>query len=238
MKLGIVSDLHIDTHTPQTLRKLYETLEDGLKYDFDYLIIAGDLANGAIKNLKYITDFFGELSKKIIYIPGNHCYWDGSFTDFAANKHKLPFAHVLDNQFLELEGVKIFGGTLWFELLPDPMYNMLTRWPDFAYIKDWKGIFKSRDEFLKNIGPCDIVVSHHLPSFKCVHPSWRNERSNIFFANNIDNIIEKVAPSYWIFGHTHNVMEFNYNEKTKCICNPLGYPGELTSKYAVKVIEV
>ncbi len=46
------------------------------------------------------------------------------------------------------------------------------------------------------------------------------------FASNLDYLLP--FTNYWLFGHTH-VYTNMILDNTRCYCNPLGYPGELTN---------
>lgn len=77
----------------------------------------------------------------------------------------------------------------------------------------------------KNIKERDIVITHHLPSHRSVHPKWKGSLLNNFFVCNLENLILRKKPAYWIHGHTHE--EFFYKiGNTTVICNPLGYRNE------------
>lgn len=71
----------------------------------------------------------------------------------------------------------------------------------------------------------DIVVTHHLPSNKCVHANYKDSELNRFFVCDITRLIEKNSPKLFISGHTHKSYDFLINS-TSMICNPLGYPNE------------
>lgn len=74
-----------------------------------------------------------------------------------------------------------------------------------------------------------VVCTHHLPSPSCVSPQYTitatDRMLNHAFASNLDWLIEKYKPKYWLFGHTHNPFNFKLYE-TQMVCNPVGYPKE------------
>ena len=70
-----------------------------------------------------------------------------------------------------------------------------------------------------------VVITHHLPSFKCVVPQYQGSTINYAFASNLDSLIAK--SDLWCFGHTHSSVDFWFpfgEKKTRVVANPRGYP--------------
>jgi len=68
------------------------------------------------------------------------------------------------------------------------------------------------------------VLTHHLPSFKCIDPKYKNSSHiNSCFASNLDYLVEKT--DVWLFGHSHTNISIEI-ENTIVMSNPLGYPFE------------
>lgn len=82
-----------------------------------------------------------------------------------------------------------------------------------------------------------IVITHHLPTFKVIHPNYKDEiELNSFFASNSDELIcDPVL--YWVYGHTHSVSSHDING-VKVLCNPKGYPSERSGYKNECVIEI
>lgn len=74
---------------------------------------------------------------------------------------------------------------------------------------------------------CDVMITHVNPSFLHEHmaPSYINDKLNTFFTFNGHKFMQDGSMKYWIFGHTHDRLEYSHNGVT-CICNPFGYPTE------------
>ena len=123
MKIGLVSDLHIDISG-------YQELPGG-----DVLIIAGDVceARAATKEfhstkLLYrlpgsfpCADFFEfecAKYKKVFYVLGNHEHYGGKFWKTKPELEKMMPDNVtiLENQCEEYEGVLFVGATLWTDM--------------------------------------------------------------------------------------------------------------------------
>lgn len=84
-----------------------------------------------------------------------------------------------------------------------------------------------------------IVVTHHLPSTRCLNPQFRNNL-DFAFASNLEFLMDKYRDiKYWIHGHNHyntDTMIFD----TRVLSNQFGYPHEDTNKNfkGNKVIEI
>jgi len=58
------------------------------------------------------------------------------------------------------------------------------------------------------------------------------------YASNLDYVIERYQPKYWIHGHLHNSSHYNIG-KTQVVCNPRGYTGEENESFNPnKIIEI
>jgi predicted phosphodiesterase len=117
-------------------------------YGEDMLILAGDITN---KNrlhdfLDEIYDTIGHNLMPILFVPGNHEYYHGTFQEvnsyFKNLEHPYPNFHFLNNSGVEIENVRFFGGTMFTDFL---LYGETDRWfaehdakqyiADFKYIK-------------------------------------------------------------------------------------------------------
>jgi hypothetical protein len=66
-----------------------------------------------------------------------------------------------------------------------------------------------------------VVVTHHLPSWRCVDSRYAQSVTNAAFCSDLDDLIGKA--SLWIHGHTHVSLD-RMLEGTRVVCNPRGYP--------------
>ena len=81
----------------------------------------------------------------------------------------------------------------------------------------------------KELQQGDILITHHLPSNKCVSDFFEGNSYNCFFVGDIENIILQQKPSVVIYGHTHESNYFDL-DGVKFYCNPYGYPREQQKK--------
>jgi predicted phosphodiesterase len=66
-----------------------------------------------------------------------------------------------------------------------------------------------------------VVVTHHLPSWHSVSPSYVCAPSNPAFASDLDDLFAGV--DLWIHGHTHSSHDYLAGG-CRVVCNPRGYP--------------
>ena len=104
MKIHLLNDLHIEfgDFVPPVA-------------DADVVILAGDIGVG-LGALPWVDRCFPD--KPVIYVPGNHEYYRHDLNLIEALKHKAPdHVHVLDNDVVEINGVRFLGSTL----CPEPV---------------------------------------------------------------------------------------------------------------------
>ncbi|MEM9264526.1 MAG: metallophosphoesterase [Cyanobacteria bacterium P01_F01_bin.13] len=240
MKIAIASDLHLD-HRPKQWRTVVENIA---AVDADVLVLAGDIAeiinHPWFDGLSLLAGAF----KNVIYVLGNHEYYNTPARKYRVEIKELEKAflglHILEERVIDIDGVTFAGTSLWFDADEPTAYLQSSRLNDFRLIPDaWKRIRVSRKEsidFLKDLSKVDVVVTHHAPTYKCVAPRFAGSSLNIFFANQLDQEIERLSPKYWIHGHMHDPVDTQIAE-TRVIANPLGYPHE-SLEWKPVVIEI
>jgi Icc-related predicted phosphoesterase len=236
MRVIILSDLHFEMM--KDIGRSF--LEDSYWPNHDVCIIAGDLCSSKniIKSIKRTCKVF----KEVVYVTGNHEYYNSSIKDIdkKISKLKIKNFHFLDQNEVTIKGQRFVGGTMWFPKEPSNMIreNFIN---DFISIKDCDYIYEKNKLFNEYIQGCnlnsdDIVITHHLPSYKSVNYRYTGNIINYFFVNNIEVLIKEYQPKLWIHGHTH--FSFDYMiDKTRVICNPLGYKFEI-DQFRPKTIEI
>ena len=66
-----------------------------------------------------------------------------------------------------------------------------------------------------------VVVTHHLPSWRSVHPAFSQWVSNAAFVSHLDPLLG--LADLWIHGHTHTSHRYRIGG-AEVVCNPRGYP--------------
>ena len=233
MKIRLLSDLHTEFRLPYKTHALSEYCGE------DVLVLAGDIASGAENTADVIKHFLDQGFPKVVYVPGNHEYYGSSIKHF--DDKLLDFcertrnAHFLRPGQVEIDGVLFTGGTLWTNFMDNPISQSVCgrMINDFRQIKNFRtrdayDIYHNHLEHIKhsyeNRGNRKVVVvTHFLPARECIAPRWRGgELLNDYFANDLGSMIAEMQNTTWLFGHTHDAMDFMLGT-TRLVCNPHGY---------------
>jgi predicted phosphohydrolase len=173
-------------------------------------------------------------SVRILVCLGNHDYYGKrtmAETESLWRALSVGLCDVLIDSSVVIDGIRFHGCTMWTNYVGDEeaMYAMMT---DFARIPDasiplLRGLhLRSRDLLSLCVGTSSepvVVVTHHLPSYCCIHPQYSGSALNGAFAStDLDEIIDLVC--VWLHGHTHKSID-EIVTGTRMICNPRGYIG-------------
>ncbi|MEQ1716605.1 MAG: metallophosphoesterase, partial [Hyphomicrobium sp.] len=211
----------------------------------DILIVAGDLCHARCLDpgrpdkysidqrtrvMRFIDSALANFAH-VLLVAGNHDHYDGVFdeTTDLLQRH-LPGVTVLDNEHVEIEGVRFFGTTLWsdFEGRSDACMNAVRRrCGEFFFVKkrtlDSEGReslakFRPQDALqafdaslmaLKQSassasGKTTVVISHHAPSLQGMNPQFVGNGMDGAYASDLDRTIESMERvPVWVHGHTH-----------------------------------
>jgi len=247
MKIRIGSDFHNEfsmVHLPAMENE-----------DEQILILAGDIGvaqDGQRQNT--IIDFLDDMGsrfKKVIYVLGNHEYYGSNYKDVHNKLYEetdyLGNVIILQDSFVEIDGVIFVGSTLWTDLKGgDPliMNEAKQRMNDYWEIKNNVGGYRrlepkvtlkehynSRDYIFhiasEHRDKRVVVVSHHAPSYNSVAAQYRTRSiDNIMNYNFFSDLDEEIMVNdnivLFCHGHTHTSFDYNIG-KTRVVCNPRGY---------------
>lgn len=234
MRIRVLSDLHLefkDWSPP--------------KVDADVVVLAGDIHVG-VNGIEWARRIFP--SVPVVYVPGNHEFYGERIQEMTEEMVLAGMrlgVDVLDGQSAVIDGVRFLGATLWtdFALVgSDPrsieramadarfgMYDFHTiRCGDNRIFRpaDARAIHLERVRWLRRqlteeFAGATVVVTHHLPHRRSIHPKYRASDLNPCFASDLSSLM---GPSVclWIHGHTHESCDYLANG-TRVVCNPRGY---------------
>jgi Icc-related predicted phosphoesterase len=213
MKLNILSDLHLG----------FSALDTPLN-DADVVVLAGDIAPP-----RQAAAWALRLHKPVIYVPGNHEFY-GSSLDAAAELKRLCAGtpiHVLDNAEVIIDGVRFIGSTLWtdFMLFGDGAERAAAIVEAQRLMRDFSRIRIDESTgalfTVPHAGPT-VVVTHHAPSRRSIHPRFAGSLLNACFVSDAEHLVDADRVHWWIHGHTHDSFDYALNG-TRIVCNPRGY---------------
>lgn len=239
MKMQIVSDLHLDWgdhHLPGG----------------EVLVMAGDIFE--VRHItkptstldRYHRFCHHELTKydHVVYVFGNHEYYGGHYDRTKGHIQAiLPTnTQILDGQSTTINGIRIWGGTLWTDFNranPVVMNCAVQEMNDYHQIRwkhyvdgYWTSKFTPQDVLtihqqqlssllthLEDPAPT-TVVTHHAPTHMSTD---RRQSSDYYYYTDLSNLIlDHPHINYWIHGHTHQPHNYLVGT-TRVICNPRGY---------------
>jgi Icc-related predicted phosphoesterase len=230
MKIQYASDLHMEMGGSPLRRR---------HIGGDLLVLAGDI----VANPSHLWDCFrGFLMTDIpvIYILGNHEFYHHDFAsgmELYRMLECLPGVHLLEDQSIEIGGVRFLGTTLWSDffggrqgLAAEEGLN------DFILISNggdrlrWTDVAKRYHESLDWLTTelrtpfpgKTVVITHHAPSALSNPPQFAESPISGAFYSNLDDLIEETQPALWIHGHMHDSSDYRIG-KTRVVCNPYGY---------------
>lgn len=237
MKLAVLSDLHLS---------VAELAVPEL--DCDLVILAGDLARPQ-QAIAWARGF----AQPVIYVPGNHEYYGGSFDGTLAQLRELAEGsriHVLERDELRFGGVRFLCCTLWSDFRlgateaerAEAIALATEKVRDFSRIRLADGgdaLFtplKSRERFDASVAWLDgkfgepwdgttVVVTHHAPSTGSINPKYEGSPLNACFVSDLHDRLRRWQPPLWIHGHLHDSYDYRVGA-TRVLCNSRGYaPG-------------
>lgn len=237
MKIKSMSDLHLEFERSLVdIERFAASLNPD---ECDVLVLAGDCGSG-----HHIAERVGILAerfapKPVLYVAGNHEYYGGNSASVLQQQEQLMTKHAnmhcLERSVVEIDGQRFLGTPLWYQYTVD-VALMSSQWSDFhhiAGIRKWIDKSFERDVawFEAELRTGDVVITHFLPSPKCVSPRWRNEITNVFFVSDVESLIIERKPKLWFHGHTHDSMDVTIGD-TRIVCNPRGYvPNALNGNF-------
>ena len=249
---GLISDCHLEEvkyyFSKRNTRKHCEkiatlpVIPEGVKT----LLIGGDLCEARDTELLEKTlGYFSNECENVIYIDGNHEFWKEDITKVKAKIQnvvdKFDNVHYLNNNWIEIDGVKIFGTNGWCDYGKDGgviselnnIYTTMKVPADCRKIKDlsatgtgcklsaYKVISLNKKaklavaDFVKEEGK-KIILTHFAPFDKAVYDKLGLFNRN-FFDVRFDTIgldindFKDITTDELIYAHGHVHCENGYN---------------------------
>lgn len=233
----LLSDVHLEylphvTSFNELCRK-YPTMLSNVTqpvFNKSTLILAGDIGHPTKDNywkfLKSCSDEF----QSVLFITGNHEYdsvqhchihnIDNLICQNLAKLHK-PNLHFLNMTNLVQDNIRYLGATIWSNM-PNISENVNTKYGkrQNAHLKqvDWLTKTLKQDTHIQT-----IIITHHMPSFKLIHPKYTNH-NNFAFATDLEYLLQPNV-KLWLCGHTHTPHDMMINN-CRYLINPIGRVNE------------
>ena len=240
MRLRIFSDIHLEFESwipPRT--------------QADVVIVAGDL-HVRCRGISWLKEYFEGVP--IVYIAGNHEFYGSEIqSEIRRLRDEAHDAGIyyLENQVAAIGGLAFLGCTLWtdFKLFGDPAiagpfaaasmndYRRIRTAPGYRRLKGLDTAAHhqvSRSWLAQSLAGCQVartvVVTHHAPSARSVHPTLATNLLSAAYASDMDSMIAAFSPALWVHGHTHHSVDYRIGA-TRVIANQRGYPGQFETGF-------
>lgn len=222
MKFTLTSDLHLEFRNTQETISIADDINN---IEAVVNIVAGDVHSNSL-----IFDYFTEnLVNNCFFVKGNHDYYGNQLSN--------------DVYRLEKDGIKILGCTLWTQMTDHIKQEFNTYMMDSRKIKHQKSLVDEIStinihnfELIMDEQP-DIVVTHHCPTTRSIHPMFAKNSANGCFSSDYEKYLKDTKIKYWCFGHTHWRHQYQIGN-TRFLCNPLGYRNEIKEPYFPITFEI
>ena len=213
-------------------------------------ILAGDVTEFGKKGValvKILKDMCLRF-KEVIFVPGNHEYYGTNIGTLESKvrllmKDTLNFTLLQDAEYIERDGVRIIGATMWSDTSTIE-FEAMFKMNDYKYIRfgplrePWRSklkpgnttglhraaVYAINKAIKEYSGEC-IVVTHHAPSYKSIDPRFEGDSINPAYYTELE--LDQ-WPTYWIHGHIHIASDYDHNG-CNVLCNPGGYQSEYTN---------
>lgn len=218
------------------------------------------------KDATRYRDFFNHVSQEfdsVYYVLGNHEYYQGRWNNtverLRSELEPWPNIVLMDNTWINIGDTRIIGTSLWTDLNnANPLVMEGVRF----MMNDYRSITIENSGVYHKLRPIDtvkahqyavefikegvrgwdgkiVVLGHHAPSHKSIHPKYQNQDvMNHAFVNRLDEyIIDHPQIKLWVHGHVHDCWDYMIGD-TRIVCNPRGYPGETNGFNPNLIVEI
>lgn len=250
MKIGAISDLHIDRNPKLDAQAYLESLIRVVKKrDIDILLIAGDISNHFQEGYQFIRELKYNISIPVLFVPGNHDYWapDDAITSKEIYEFYAEKPECLIGKPYEINDEwAIVGHTAWYDYsYADDKFDLEriergkyygATWQDKVKI-DWQTDDRALSQLaatqtekdLASVSDKNIILMTHIvthPQFVVPTPHRIFDFFNAFIGTrDFDSLYQKYPIQYSIMGHVH-FRKAIVDKGITYMCPCLGYRRE------------
>jgi len=252
MKVGFISDLHIDRNFEMPAEFYLKTLLEVIaEQHLQVLVIGGDISNHYTTTIEFIETLQNQAEIPVYFIPGNHDFWEekeakkdtrGIYRLYKEHPQSLIERPVQLN-----DNFTLVGHPAWYnhavydeeQFTPGEVERGKFRW---AYWQDklrmdWQMTDEEVSQYFSHIIQKDleqvttknIILQTHVvtvPEFTMPMPHRIFDFFNAYLAtNDLKDFHKKYPITHEVMGHVHFRGDFMKDE-TRFITNSLGYRRE------------
>lgn len=242
MKIGTLSDLHIDRNSDYTETDLVKSFSEVIRdRQLNYLLIAGDISNHYLMTDDFLKKVQDTSNTPVIFVPGNHDYWAREHEVTDTNKindffNKQDYSLVGKPRLLNADWA-VVGSPGWYdygygntEIYDEAAFSKkqygFASWNDRYYV-DWgrsdravsQAMLNQLQEDLTSVGDRKIILMTHVAThqeFVMPLPHRIYNYANAFLGAKSYERLYKDFPSikYSIMGHVHFRKIVNEKNRT------------------------
>ena len=229
----VISDTHLNlwNYTPEEIANIFP-----VKPSSPNLILAGDIGDPDHPSLYTALQIAKDRYKRVIYVPGNHEFYDRHPLSKKTPASVLSWFNKLDTQWDNFhffyrrnevyDGVRVLGATGWSTSPKD------TEWAKTISEEGRKDI-NFLEQALLHSSKQTLVITHYPSTLKVLTPNFADKPYKYDYAQDLERMY-RFPVNTWLFGHVHQKHDFTVpyssslygNGKVRVICNPYGYPTE------------
>ena len=232
--IQLASDLHLERLENEGRRTRIIEPAPGASM----LILAGDIHNGTRG-----VECFADWPVPVIYLAGNHEFYDHEWERTRGDLRTAcagTQVTLLDNDVVELPGVRILGCTLWTDFTlrgatqAHSMSVIENGLNDYYVIRTEQGPLRARhtladhessrawleSELARSFDGRTVVATHHGPHPLSIHRRFVGNPINPGFVSDLTPLMHDV--DLWVHGHTHDSFDYRVG-RCRVVANPAGY---------------
>ncbi|TDM12734.1 metallophosphoesterase [Macrococcus lamae] len=252
MKIGIISDLHIDRDTKRSFEVYIDVLSAEVKsQNIDLLLLAGDISNDYKMSYHFIKTLKDKIGIDVLFVPGNHDYWDNDKKTLEIFEYfkKQPEC-LIERPYIINEDWAVIGHSGWYdysyaasefsrEKLESGKFKGST-WQDKFYV-DWrlndqrvsKTFAEAVRKDMEQVGDRHIILMTHIVTHKKFTVPMPHRIFDFYNAyigtSDFDQLYKQYSIKYSIMGHIH-FRKMLVEDGITYICACLGYTRQWRSK--------
>ena len=231
--MQFASDIHLEYHAGKNWPELTPKAR--------FLALAGDIGNPFQKSFANYLTYCSKRFEKVFVVMGNHDGWSQEL-DVAKRKIRAVCAErgncvFLDDEVVELEGVRVFGATLWSPVSDRAArgmndFNMIFQNNKHLTPDDTRSMHEATvariNELLEENDKPLLVITHYAPLLQ-MNGRYGNSPNISAFCADLRHLFRKPLIG-WISGHTHACLRLDQNS-IPCHSNSWGYDAREQADY-------
>lgn len=252
MKIGVISDIHIDEQYSK--KELLSTLSECInEKNVDVMLVAGDISENYNSSINFMRKLNSNINAKLYYTAGNHDLWSKHCENETMNdiigKLKKEQSFVHNNAVLLNNDVILIASCGWYDYsFASPEFKLDDLKEKFYMDRTWQDKFYAKKELndidlhntwnkeliglIKKYPDKKIIFMTHMVNHPklCVgkdHPKYNMWKyfNGFLGSNELHNITKYDNIKIAISGHVHYRKSFTENS-TYYMCRCLGYESE------------